>query len=368
MKGRRNIMSMSNNEKDEFVRKTLNADTFMTTGEEAKEKIKRDVKISKIKQKKYTYGERRFMRLLTFVLLVSVGANVYLVKNKVDFAGLLKQNKEQDVVKSVSIEDNITLDNKEQKVVNKNSFSENKIISNETAKNIIAENPAIEKTNTIQSEISEIEHISVKEKGLDEELLKSELESYAITIGRYDDANDLEKNTVILLIANDFFNNNVSKNIGLEISADNKYAMTESNVHLFIKELTGVKLEKPLASYVNYMKYNSGSKFYSSEEKSTELKDEKYEISNLNVVSSKDNEYVLEGNLHRTSKVEMSDKTKTWEEQVEADYSLKVTIAINKEYTYVPYLIKEYKAELKPGQEDNINRLVDIEVQNQKKK
>lgn len=353
-------MSMSNNEKDEFVRKVLNEDTFMATGEEAKEKIKRDVKISKIKQKKYTYGERRFMRFLTFVLLVSVGTNVYLVKNKVDFAGLIKQNKEQDVLQSVSIKDNITLDDGKPKVIKENLASENKTISNEALETVIAENTATEKTNTIQSQISEIEHISVKEKGLDEELLKSELESYAITVGRYDDANDLEKNTIILLIANDFFNNKVTKNAGLEISSNNKYAMTESNVHLFIKELTGVQLEKPLASYVNYMKYNANSKFYSSAEKSTELKDEKYEISNLNVVSSENNEYTLEGNLHRTSKVKMTDRTKTWEEPIEADYSLNITIAKNEEYTYLPYLIKEYKAELKPGQEDNINRLVGI--------
>ena len=115
MKGQRNIMSMSNNEKDEFIRKTLNADTFIATGEEAKEKIKKDVKISKIKQKKYTYGERRFMRFLAFVLIISVGTNVYLVKNKVDFAGLFKQNKEQEMLQSVSIEDNIALNNIEQK-------------------------------------------------------------------------------------------------------------------------------------------------------------------------------------------------------------------------------------------------------------
>lgn len=358
-------MSMSNNEKDEFIRKTLNADTFIATGEEAKEKIKKDVKISKIKQKKYTYGERRFMRFLAFVLIISVGTNVYLVENKVDFAGLFKQNKEQKVLQSVSIEDNIALNNIEQKTTKEDSISENKILSNEAVKNVVVSNTLSEKNDVVQSQISEKKHISVTEKGLDEELLKSELENYAITVGRYDDANDLEKNTIILLIANNFFNNNVTKSTGLDISASNKYAMTESNVHLFIKELIGVELDNPLSSYVNYMKYNAGSKFYSSGEKSTELKDEKYKISNLNVLSSNNNEYTLEGNLHRISKVKMVDKTKTWEEQIEADYTLNVTIVINEEYTYVPYLIKEYKAELKPGQEDNINRLVDLEVQNE---
>ena len=47
-----------------------------------------------------------------------------------------------------------------------------------------------------------IQEMKKKFEGLDEELLKSELENYAITVGRYDDANDLEKNTIILLIAN----------------------------------------------------------------------------------------------------------------------------------------------------------------------
>lgn len=198
---------------------------------------------------------------------------------------------------------------------------------------------------------------------IDEEILKDELTNYCMTIGRFgDDADDLEKNTIMLLMANNFFNSKVSTNKGLNISSNNQYAMTAKNVHLFIKEFTGVSVDKYLNSYVNYMKYNDTSKFYSSGEKSTELKQEQYEISNLAIISNLNEEYVLTADIHRKSITTVEEKYKApREEEIEANYTLNATVTPNENYTYVPYLIKKFEAILNTGEQDNINRLVDIE-------
>jgi len=346
---------MSNNEKDEFIRKVLSNDKVMASGEEAKNRVKKEIDVSKIKLKKYTFGERRFIKLLGVLLVVSLVSNAYLIKNR--NAKLNETaNNEPEIVKSVMVKDNL-----ENKVNNEITSEVNNETENTTIENVTPNTITVPKVEEVTTPIQDTE--------LDEEVLKEELERYSVSIGRFtEDADQLEKNTILLLIANDFFNNKVSENTGLSISAGSKYAMTADNVHLYLKELTGLEVENFLNSYVNYMKYNEKSKFYSSGPNSTDLKDEKYNISNMQVIPSSNSEYVIKGDLERESIVEYKEKTKTWEEEIKAQYSFEATIILNKNYTYTPYYIKDFKAELKPEQVDNIDRLVDIEVQEENKK
>lgn len=349
-------MNMSNNEKDEFIRKVLSNDKVMASGEEAKNKVKKEIDVSKIKLKKYTFGERRFIKLLGVLLLVSLVSNAYLIKNRNAKLNEIANN-EPEIVKATSIEDNI-----ENKINNEvASEAVNNEIENTALENVIPNTITVPKVEEVTTPIQTTE--------LDEELLKKELERYSMSIGRFtEDADQLEKNTILLLIANDFFNNKVSENSGLDISAGGKYAMTADNVHLYLKELTGIQVETFLNSFVNYMKYNEKSKFYSSGPNSTDLKDEDYSISNMQVIPGANNEYAIKGDLERESVVEYQEKTKKWEEEIKAEYSLEATIILNKNYTYTPYYIKDFKAELKPEQVDNIDRLVDVEVQEENKK
>ena len=208
---------------------------------------------------------------------------------------------------------------------------------------------------------------------IDEEVIEKELTQYAITIGRYgDDASDLEKNTMLLLIANDFFNNSVSKSTGLELSSNGKYAMTGKNVHKFVEELTGTKVNGYLQSFTNYMKYNVNSKFYSAGVDSTKLNEEKYEITSMKVTEgSTAGEYKVIGNINKKSQIEIVEKANTRVEDIEANYSFEATLVENSNYTYVQYQIKDFVTELRPGDEDNIIRLVGITEQaeeNAKKK
>lgn len=353
MKGQRNTMNMSNNEKDEFIRKSLNNDKVMASGEEAKNKVKKDIDVSKIKQKKYTIGERRFIKFLGIILVVSLASNAYLIKSR-NNKNIL-DNKTSNISNSLASVDMPEIEDKiENRVIKNNNTN---IVKNVVSKNTIN----TVKENTVEEEKNN--SYVLPETDIDEEVLKEELTNYCISIGRFgEDANDLEKNTIILLIANNFFNTKFSSNTGLNISSSNKYAMTADNVHKFINELTVIKVEKHLNSYVNYMKYNDTSKFYSSGEKSPELKKEKYEISNLEIISDLNEEYVLTADIHRKSVIKIEERNKaTREEEIEADYSLNATVSPNENYTYVPYVIKKFEATLKPSQQDNINRLVDVE-------
>ncbi len=351
-------MNMSNNEKDEFIRKNLNNDRIIASGDEVKKKIKKDIDVSKIKQKKYTIGERRFMKFLSVVLVVSLASNAYLFKIKTNDAEPdSKTSKSYSASSNVDfpeIKDDIENESKYENVTNemKNEISQIALIEN---KNTINENTVAEENNTYV----------LPETDINKEILAEELKNYCISIGRFgEDANDLEKNTILLLMANDFFNSKVSTNTGLKISSNNKYAMTADNVHKFIEELTGNKVEKYLNSYINYMKYNDTSKFYSSGEKSTELKKEKYEISNIEIISDLNEEYVLTADIHRKSVVKIEERNKeTREEEIEADYTLNATVSPNNNYTYVPYVIKKFQATLNPGQQDNIDRLVDVKTE-----
>lgn len=337
MKGLKNIMNMSNNEKDEFIRKTLAADKNIASGAELKEKIKRDIDISKIKLKKHTLGERRFIKFLGVLLVVSVASNAYLIRSRT-FSK--PSDSEVDPVKSVAIKDDI--ENVEKPISN-------------------LENTVKEIKNTTKTELV-IEEAVKNHKELNEEKLTEELERYAFTIGRLEE-DALEKNTILLIIANNYFSSQATQSTGLEISSNAKFAMTADNVHLFLKEMMGIEVSSFLETYTDYIKYNSGSEFYLSGQKSTSLSSEKYEISNLKIINSVNGEYTLKGDIKKSSTIEVQDKNKTIEKDIEANYTLETTIELNNNYTYMPYKIKSFNVNLKDGEEDFITRLIKEEIE-----
>ena len=104
---------MSNNEKDEFIRKTLKEDKNIASGAELKEKIKKDIDISKIKLKKHTLGERRFIKFLGVLLVVSVASNAYLIRSRT-----FSQPTDVEVAPVKSVEINDDIKNTEKPVLN----------------------------------------------------------------------------------------------------------------------------------------------------------------------------------------------------------------------------------------------------------
>lgn len=356
-------MIMSNNEKDEFIKKRLMEDKLMVSKEQVGVQIKNDIDSSRITIRKHTYLERYLMVLLVVLLMISVICNVYLIKSRYSNSGIanneLDGQADEYAQKSILVDITPTIEN-----VIENSIPD-MVVLDETDKDIETDNSDISEKEELVPPLTEIKD-SKKANGIDEEDIKNELTNYALTIGRYgSDASDLEKNTILLLIANDFFNSRVSTNKGLEISSNGKYSMTGKNVHKFIEELIGLQVNDHLDSYVNYMKYNNNSKFYSAGTDSTKLKDEKYEITSMKITDSDvSGEYKVIGNINKKSKVEIKEKTGTRLEDIEANYSFEAILTENNDdYTYLQYQIKDFVTELRPGEEDNINRLVDISEQ-----
>ena len=132
---------MSNNEKDEFIRKNLNNDRIIASGDEVKKKIKKDIDVSKIKQKKYTIGERRFMKFLSVVLVVSLASNAYLFKIKTNDA-----EPDSKTSKSYSASSNVDFPEIKDDIENESKYEN---VTNEM-KNEISQIALIENKNTIR--------------------------------------------------------------------------------------------------------------------------------------------------------------------------------------------------------------------------
>ena len=231
-------MIMSNNEKDEFIKQKFAEDKLMVSREQVGVQIKNDIDVSKIRIRKHTYLERYLMVLLVVLLLISVFCNIYLIKNR-------NANPE---LKNNGLADEYTPKNlifDVDPIINK--IEENRAMQNTTVVDLDTDEddelPADDEKEEEESTPPKTVEDTPSSHEIDEEVIEKELTQYAITIGRYgDDASDLEKNTMLLLIANDFFNNSVSKSTGLELSSNGKYAMTGKNVHKFVEELTGTKV------------------------------------------------------------------------------------------------------------------------------
>lgn len=361
-------MIMSNSEKDEFIKKRFAEDKLMVSREQVGVQIKSDIDTSKIRIRKHTYLERYLIVLLVLLLIISIFCNVYLFQTRHNSSGLANnglngENGEyipQNIFSDVTTDIEKVIENREPDmvIVDDNDKETDEIVIEDT-----------QETPIVQTEVKD--NPSAHE--IDEEAIKSELTEYAITIGRCgSDASELEKNTILLLVADDYFNNKVSTNKGLELSSNGKFSMTSKNVHKFLEELLGLEVNDHLDSYVNYMKYNVNSKFYSAGTESTKLKEEKYEITSIKVTESDiAGEYKAIGNINKKSQVEIKDRTNTRIEDIEANYSFEATLVENTNYTYVKYKIKDFVTELRAGEQDNITRLVGIaeqEAANGKKK
>lgn len=366
-------MIMSNSEKDEFIRKRLAQDTLMVSGQKVQEKLEREIDESHIRVKKYTYGERRLIMLLIIVLMISLGSNAYLIMNR-NKSSIPSNIDNQSILPEGYDARNMLVDLGDQidEEVENEELEENRIEDTSTISdtNTVEDTNTIEDTNTsklstvIKPAENKVEENVAVSKEIDEDEIKNQLTNFAISIGRYgEDANELEKNTILLLIANNYFNDRVTKNTGLEVGKNSKYAMTANNVHLYLKELVGMETGDYIPSYTNYMKYNTNSKFYSAGSSSNSLNEEKYELSNIEITASSNNELKVTGNINRKSEREVRDRRNNVSiENVEANYDFTATLVENKNYTYSQYKIADFKAELLPGESDNINRLVPIEA------
>lgn len=348
-------MNMSNDEKDKFIREALQKDIHVFSSSETLEtQIENDINTNTIKLKKYTYGQRRFMWFLVIVLSISLSFNAYFFNNEFDN----KQNKNEQIAKNEKdILENIIIE--EDKTV-ENTIIDNTAIENTTINDTNVENANIANPENIYeiaqiSPKSDIVDVVIEDKesnkdtyamDIDEETLKEELANYAISIGRFEGQIDtLEENTVALLMAHNNFSN--KKMQVTDTKSSLKYALTAENVHLFLTELTGTKIDKFLNSYANYIGYTELSKAYVLGKNGNVLRNESYEVLELKFENKNNSNYKFSGTIQKTI-----DGNKIIYEYV-------VAISIHEKYTYNKYKINSFTAKLKDGHKDNVVRLVD---------
>lgn len=273
-----------------------------------------------------------FIVLLIIIVLVLVGV-YFLVFNKESKNTV--HEPAQNIVQN-EVQDEISTENE--------TNTEN-IISNTTnTSNTVQNVTSVNLSNTTSSDTEEI----VDDTGVNINELKKLMESYSMGIHRISySGENLESNTILLLLAKQYFDTNSNKNNSLKV--DSKYATTVENMHKYLTELTGYNYNNVeyINSYKNYIGYASSNRSYVYGKNISELKDEEYECPKLELTNEENGIYTAKGEVIRIRDNE------------ETVYDITLKFQINKNYTYQKYQIVSLKSANKSFYPDNTKHLVE---------
>lgn len=213
-----------------------------------------------------------------------------------------------------------------------------------TISNTVQNITSVNLSNTTESNDSE----EVDDTGVNINELKKLMESYAIGIHRISySGENLESNTILLLLAKQYFDTNSNKKNSLKV--DSKYATTVENMHKYLTELTGNNYNniEYLSSYKNYIGYASSNRAYVYGKNISELKNEEYECPKLELTNEENGIYTAKGEVIRIK------------DNVETVYDISLKFQINENYTYQKYQIVSLKTANKSFYPDNTVHLVE---------
>lgn len=326
-------------EQDEFIKNTLKQDKIVS--QPVLDEFTTYMENSNIKVKKYTHKQKNIfiftiiiLLLLVIVISFSLLNKPYCTSEKPITNALSSntnnnKNRIKDEVSNNTINENNTL----------NITEENKVKNNNSI--IVESNSNTTSTNTI---VSNITQNSDDLKNLRE--LEELIERYSIGINRISYDNEtLESNTILLLIAKEYFDSHSSKS---SLKVDTTYAATLENMHKYLTELTENDYSNIpyISAYSNYIGYSNTSKTYLLGKDYNTITKEKYECSDLEITNNENGLYTAKANITRTL-----DKENT-------KYEITVTFKINKDYTYEKFNIKSLKARNTSFYNDNTVHLV----------
>lgn len=221
---------------------------------------------------------------------------------------------------------------------------ENETNTENTISNTVQNITSVNLSNTTESNDSE----EVDDTGVNINELKKLMESYAIGIHRISySGENLESNTILLLLAKQYFDTNSNKKNSLKV--DSKYATTVENMHKYLTELTGNNYNniEYLSSYKNYIGYASSNRAYVYGKNISELKNEEYECPKLELTNEENGIYTAKGEVIRIK------------DNVETVYDISLKFQINENYTYQKYQIVSLKTANKSFYPDNTVHLVE---------
>lgn len=341
-------MSMSNEEKDRFIKENISKDKYVFSGNDAYNTIiSTEIDEVKIKPQRYTHKQKRIVLILFILLVASVLLNTYfLTGNRVRLgAKTFKEIIISPIVIENDIQDKLKDIDDEVKGQEKNKEEENTVAFTQVQKDDLSVNVVIpEKTEEDNQKAEKDSKDYAKE--IDEEVLKQELKNYALGIGRFDDIIDsTEENTILLVITANAMESQRYTNKDAKKASN--YATTKDNVHKFIEELTSIKLNNPLVSYNNYIGYSQASNAYIWGKDGNPFAGEKYEILTLEFNEKNNSGFKVSGLIEKIAN------------EKRFVYHYNATISSNgSDYSYNKYQIKTFTFKLTEG-EDEVFRLID---------
>lgn len=348
-------------QQDDFIKKTLQEDKIVS--QPIFDSFTAYMDQANIKVKKYSYKQQKIIIFLLLLLLISVGLNVYL--------GIVKQTPITITNISEPAESNEEKDEEAENTINENIVEENNMavpIENEvtdekveTVENVVIDEKLESTENKVNTntsvEVSKNDEIQEPVNttitpaiftDIDTNEVEDFVNQFAIGINKLNlqDTTNLESNTILLYIAQQYFSNKSSTSNSLTV--DTSYAASAENFHKFLSELTINDYSNIdyLKSYNNYIGYITRSKSYVYGNDYSVLAKEKYKCKDVTITNKENNIYTAEADVVRTYEGE------------ESTYKVTFTFKVNSNYKYQKYKLLSLKSKITSGAVDNAIHLV----------
>ncbi len=342
-------------QQDDFIKKTFQDDKIID--QPIFDSFTSYMDQTNIKVKKYSYKQQKIIIFLLVLLLLSVGLNVYLavvkqtpititnifekVETKQDEQKENVDNSIQNIVDSQEDIDSSTeepvISEDDQEVILDNTVTDDSTITNTIVENVEQEKEPVNTTITpaIFTDINTNE-------------VEDFVDQFAIGINKIklQDTTNLESNTLLLYIAQQYFTAKSSNVTSLNV--DTTYASSVENFHKFLSEftITDFSTIDYLKSYNNYIGYASRSNSYLYGKDYSVISKEKYKCNDVTITAKDDNTYTAEADVTRSY------------EGTDTTYKVTFTFKVNNNYKYQKYKLLSYKAKLTSGPIDNVIHLV----------
>lgn len=343
-------------QQDDFIKKTLQEDKIVS--QPIFDSFTDYMDKTNIKMKKYSYKQQKIIIFLLILLLVSVGLNVYLgvvkqtpitITNIFEPAGSKEQSKPEEIENKENDDIENTIVEENELTIPEENLVENEVI--ELPETTETKNTAI--TNTVIAVEDPKEPVNTTLTpavftDIDTKEIKEFVNQFAIGINKLNlkDTTNLESNTVLLYIAQQYFTAKSSSSNSLTV--DSSYASSTENFHKFLSELTinDYSNIEYLKSYNNYIGYVARSKSYVYGNDYSTLAKEKYECKDVTITSKEDNIYTAEADVTRTYEGETS------------TYKVTFTFKVNNNYKYQKYKLLSLKSKITSSAVDKAIHLV----------
>lgn len=367
------------NSQDEFIKKTLQEDRIVS--QPIFDSFSVQMNKTKVKVKKYTYRQLHIISLLVILLIISVSLNIYLAVVKgtpititnifqpaqdyssnpdtSDFENTisneLENTIENDTTNTIDNTIDNTISNTVENIVD-NTTNTTKINTSVSVSNTVDKNSSTIK-NEVPSEIIIVPETKDPEPIIPPEIdlgqIKTFVNQFAIGINKLnlEDTKNLESNTILLYITQQYFSKQSNSSASLSVNTD--YASSSTNFHKFLSEFTANDYSKIdyIKSYNNYIGYISRSKAYVYGNDYSILSKEKYNCDSVTITNKNDGVYTAVATVSRTY---VNDKKVEEKNSYEITFNFK----INDDYKYQKYKLLSLKSKLVSGDVETVIHLV----------